>query len=117
MSQYKAILVGRSNSGKTTLIQSLCEPTIQKSARGFTEAQFPERYFVDIINSTIELLSMTFADTVGLVDIRSNMNESKSDAAIVNELNQFLHNYVPNIDCVCFVSRAGKTHQTGIEVF
>lgn len=117
MHRYNVIFVGRSNSGKSTLVKALSDPFVSTTARGFSQTRSPQCYNVKIFKTSDESLDLNIIDTVGLQDVEADMPQTKSDDAIFNELECFLQNNMNEIDCVCFISPAGQTHRLDIACF
>ena len=113
------LLVGRSQSGKSTLLKTIINPYSATDKTGFSLTRRPEMHMLILSNTeSNKSYQLNIIDTPGLKD-NPDKSESKAmtDMEIFNLLTVFMQNNITKLHLVCLVSIAGKTHQHDIETF
>jgi len=111
------LLVGRSQTGKSTIIHTLMDPQYTASSTGFSDTKDPtlNHTILKRINSN-QLYQVNILDTPGLKEVRKD-GESRADNEILNLAARCIQWNITYLNLVCFVSKAGETHLIDAEVF
>ena len=122
ISQAKSInilLVGRSQSGKSTLLETFMQPQQAVSGRGYSVTREPQLHtFVLTNQETNKSYTMNVIDTPGLRETRIDEDmKERGDEEIIKLARQFLSNELTYLNIVIYVAVAGKTHERDTEAF
>ncbi|CAF3407072.1 unnamed protein product [Rotaria sp. Silwood2] len=114
------LFVGGSQSGKSTLIKILKDPSAKLSHSGFPEIKNP--YFdtftiTDSNSPDATIYRLNIIDTPGLKEIRHQTMQTRTDDDFLSELDAFIKRHIDRLNCLCFVTQAIHLHQKDIEVF
>ena len=113
------LLVGRSHSGKSTLLETFMQPQQAVIERSFSVTQEPKLHTFVITNQeTKRSYTMNFIDTPGLREMRIDEDmQARGDEEIIKLISQFLSNELIKLNIVIYVAVAGKTHERDSEAF
>lgn len=112
------MLVGRTQTGKSTIVQTLTDPTYSVEEHGFSDTREPECKTLIVQNKKTNLYhSLKIIDTPGLKEVMKDGEVQRTDAELLSLIARFLELNVNELNVICFVSRAGETHLHDIEVF
>ena len=123
---YKAIytktinvlLIGRSQTGKSTIARTLTNPHMVVKGRGFSETRKPVFTPLSLYDErTKETYVLNILDTPGLSEKRLNNEESRKDEEIMKLAVLFIKKNITYLNVVCFVSKIGLTHELDTDVF
>ncbi|CAG2165272.1 unnamed protein product [Oppiella nova] len=111
------LLVGRSQTGKSTLVKTLLDPQLGTTKTGFSDTREPELYTLLLTNKeTHEICHLNIIDTPGLKEVRED-GDSRTDSELLKLATKCVQENITTLNVVCFVSRAGETHLQDTEVF
>ena len=113
--QINMLLVGRSQSGKSSLLQALHDPEHIKPRAGLSTTRNSQLHRTILFDEAEKKSYMLHViDTPGLKEVNENSGPRRSD----NELLRLAMDcIVTSLNIVCLVSEAGKTHQQDVQVF
>ena len=112
------LLIGKSQTGKSTIARTLADPRVAVKGRGFSETREPTFTALSFIDDrTNETFVLNVIDTPGLREKRLNHDESREDEEILKLAVLFIKKNITYLNVVCFVSKIGLTHDSDIEVF
>lgn len=112
------MLVGRTQTGKSTIVQTLIDPAFNIEEHGFSDTREPECKTVIVQSKKTNLYhSLKIIDTPGLKEVVKDGEVQRTDAELLSLIARFLELNINELNVICFVSRAGETHLHDIEVF
>jgi GTPase Era involved in 16S rRNA processing len=115
---YKnVLLVGRSQTGKSTIVETMIDPQKGTTSNGFSDTKEPG-YNSLILHDKDKNMSfqLNIIDTPGLQEVHEN-DKSRTDAELLKLAAVCVEKHITSLNTVCFVSRAGKTHRNDVVVF
>lgn len=116
--QINMLLIGRTQSGKSTIFEALKNPEYSKTAKGFSETREPTCYRTVLIDENEgKGYMLNVIDTPGLKEVSKNGEESRSDQELLKMARHCIEQNLTTLNLICLVSSAGKTHQQDLEVF
>ncbi|CAG2171816.1 unnamed protein product, partial [Oppiella nova] len=111
------LLVGRSQTGKSTVVKTLLNPQYGTTKSGFSITKDPQLNTLILTNNdTHENCHLNIIDTPGLKEVREN-EDSRTDSELLKLATKCVKENITSLNVVCFVSRAGETHLQDTEVF
>jgi len=111
------LLIGRSQSGKSTIIDSLQEPQSGFQMSGFSTTKVPSCSSLIITDENAnKKYQLNIIDTPGLRELCED-NKNRSDDDLMSLITFCVDNNITTLNLICFVSKAGETHQLDVEVF
>lgn len=112
------LLIGRTQVGKTTLIQSLKDPTYSSTRTGFSQTREPYCEILQMKSKDRPDYTLKIIDTPGLREVRHNPSETRTDEALLALLRQaFQNNNIRYLNMIGFVSELGKTDRNDLDTF
>ena len=112
------LVVGRSQTGKTTLIESLKNTSFVSVMTGFSDTRNVTHHPIVIHDKeTNQYYQINLIDTIGLSEHAREANITRTDDEILKLAVKFLVKEITSLHAVIFVSKAGDTHLNDIEVF
>ena len=113
------LLVGRSQVGKSTLIESLKDSAYSSSRTGISQTREPSYKQLTLTsNDDGQQYTLNIIDTPGLREIRHDPNETSSDEQLLDLMRKlFDDGRVRSLNIIAFVSKMGYTHQNDIDTF
>jgi GTP-binding protein EngB required for normal cell division len=117
-SVINVLLIGRSQVGKSTLIEVLHNPDYSTTRTGISQTREPscKERIIDYHDG--KRYTLNIIDTPGLYEVRHDPNEMRTNEQLFSLLRDiFVSGRVRALNIICFVTIAGKTHQNDIETF
>lgn len=112
------LLVGRSQSGKSTVVSTLVDPQVALTGLSFSETRDPSCHALALLHRDTKInYVLNVIDTPGLKEKRLNSSESREDDEILKLVRLFIMENVTTMNVVCFVSKIGQTHELDVDVF
>ena len=112
------LVVGRSQTGKTTLIESLKSTSYVSVMTGFSDTRNVTHHPIVIHDKeTDQYYQINLIDTIGLGEHARDPGNTRTDDEILKLAVKFLVKEITSLHAVIFVSKAGDTHLSDIEVF
>ena len=113
------LLVGRSQVGKSTLIESLNDPNYSATRTGISQTREPSYKQLTITsNDDGRQYTLNIIDTPGLQEIRHDPNETRTDQQLLDLMRElFEDGRIRSLNIIAFVSVMGKTYQNDIDTF
>ena len=113
------LLVGRSQVGKSTLIESLKDPTYSSTRTGISQTCEPSyKQLTLTFNDDGKQYTLNIIDTPGLQEIRHDVNETRTDQQLLDLMHGlFADGRIRSLNIIAFVSVMGKTYQNDIDTF
>jgi len=111
------LLVGRSQTGKSTIVETLRNPQKGTSSTGFSDTKDPAcNHLILADNSNKMTYQLNIIDTPGLKEVRQK-ERSRTDEELLRLASKCLEENITSLNVVCFVPRAGETHRLDTDVF
>lgn len=112
------LLVGRSQSGKSTIALTLQNPQVAVAGRGYATTRTAECTALTISDVvTGNAYCLNIIDTPGLNEKRIDATQSRNDDEILSLARLCITEHVTHLHVVCFVSVVGRTHELDTDVF
>jgi len=112
------LLVGRSQVGKSTLIESLQDPTYSSRRNGISQTREPTYKRLKLIGGDKKEYTLNIIDTPGFQEIRHDPNETRTDQKLFDLLRTVLEDgRMSGLNMIGFVSVLGSTSQNDIDTF
>ncbi len=112
------LLIGRSQVGKSTLIEVLRDPNFSATRTGISQTREPSCKQLTMSSEGGETYTLNIIDTPGLHEVRQDLNETRTNEQLLALLrNIFTSGQVRALNVICFVSVVGKTYQNDVDTF
>ncbi|UJR18501.1 hypothetical protein I4U23_005408 [Adineta vaga] len=112
------LLIGRSQVGKSTLIEALRDPDYSTPRTGISQTHEPSYKQLIMTSKNGDKYTLNIIDTPGLHEIRQDPNETRTDQQLLTLLRDICVNgKIRALNTICFVSVMGKTYQNDIDTF
>lgn len=112
------LFVGRSQAGKTAIVDTILNPMKGVQSTGFSDTRDPRFHSLVVRNlDTGEDHQLNIIDTPGLQEVRKSGEENRRDQELLALAANFIKEQITNLNVVCFVTAAGTTHLQDIKVF
>jgi GTPase Era involved in 16S rRNA processing len=115
--KINVLLVGRSQTGKSTIVETMIDPQKGTTSNGFSITKKPG-YNSLLLHDNEKNMSfqLNIIDTPGLQEVHEN-DESRTDAELLKLAAVCVEKHITSLNVVCFVSRAGETHRNDVVLF
>ncbi|CAF3335268.1 unnamed protein product [Rotaria socialis] len=112
------LVVGRSHSGKTTLIRSLENPMYASTYTEYARTRDPKNHtLVTRYKQTNLYYQLNMIDTAGLQEVAEQKENQRTDEQLLDLAARCVKQEITTLNIVIFMSEAGKTHTQDIDVF
>lgn len=112
------LLVGRTRSGKSTLVKSLIDAREATQMSSYSETMEPRCYRFIIQNPQANICyQFNIIDTPGLGEVRRNPGENRSDQVLLDLSRKCMEENITVLNAVCFVSKVGSTNIDDVQIF
>ncbi|CAF1392965.1 unnamed protein product [Adineta ricciae] len=112
------LLIGRSQVGKSTLIEALRDPNFSAMRTGISQTREPSYKQLTITSEDGKDYTLNIIDTPGLQEVRQDPDETRTDEQLLTLFrNVFSSGKIRGLNVIAFVSVIGRTHQNDIETF
>lgn len=112
------LVVGRSQSGKTTLVNSLKDTAYASYLTGFSDTvNVTHHPLVVRDKSNDKYYQINLIDTIGLGEASRDSASSRPDDEILKLAAKFIRQEITSLNAVIFVSKIGDTHLHDLPVF
>jgi GTPase SAR1 family protein len=112
------LIVGRSQSGKTTLVESLKSTFYASHLTGFSDTRHVQHHpIVTRDKVTDKCYQINLIDTIGLSEQSRDPANKRSDHEILLLAAKFIQKQVTSLNAVLFVTKAGDTHLHDLAAF
>ena len=118
--QYNVLMVGRPRVGKSTLIDMLKDPShISKPRSSISIESEPNLQTVDLVDPTTgENYKINVIEIPDLNEVRYSSNTTRLDNQLVDQFRKlFINENIHELHAICFISKAGETHQNDVATF
>ncbi|UJR18500.1 hypothetical protein I4U23_005407 [Adineta vaga] len=113
-----ALIVGRSQTGKTTLLESLKNTNYASYVTGFSGTRNVTHHPIIIREKeTNRYYQINLIDTIGLHEHSQDPANNRSDEEILTLVAKFIAKEITSLNAVIFVSKAGDLHLHDISAF
>lgn len=117
-SVINVLIVGRSQSGKTTLVESLKSAFYASHLTGFSDTRNVQHHpIVARDKITNKCYQINLIDTIGLGEQSRDPANKRSDQEILKLAAQFIQKEVTSLNAILYVSKAGDTHLHDLNAF
>lgn len=114
------LIVGRTQTGKTTIINTLINPRSSSSHSSYSETREPQLHKL-IVTKTAQAdhksYQLNIIDTPGLKEVRRTGEKAYTDKELLDLSTLFVKENIARINMVAMITRAGETNREDIEVF
>ncbi|CAF1666021.1 unnamed protein product, partial [Adineta ricciae] len=112
------LLIGRSQVGKSTLIEALRDPNFSAMRTGISQTREPSYKQLTMTSEDGKDYTLNIIDTPGLQEVRQDPDETRTDEQLLTLFrNVFSSGKIRDLNVIAFVSVIGRTHQNDIETF
>ena len=112
------LLVGRSQTGKSTLLETLINPQQAVQGRGFSVTKDPQvQAFTFYDQEEKSIHTVNVIDTPGLQEKRIDDLKSRDDEEIMRLARECILKQIAYLNIVIYVSVAGRTHELDTDAF
>lgn len=112
------LLVGRSQTGKTSILEAFKNPAFQKGKGAFADTREPSCYRLILVDSTNkQAYQLNVIDTPGLKELRTNANEDRTDSELLNLASMCVEKSLTTLHAICLVTQAGNITREDVHTF
>lgn len=112
------ILVGRSRTGKSSSLGAMINPLFRKPHTSFSETREPQYHSMMLYDGTHkQMYQVNIIDTPGLGEHSFNSSHDRTNVKQLELMKKSIEQKITAINCICFVSEAGRTAQHDMILF
>ena len=116
--QINILLIGRTQTGKSTLVTSIINPQSATASSGYSDTRRATMHKLILYNNNKkQLYQLNIIDTPGLKDVPDPSEKKIDDDTILDLVKLCLKENIAKLNFVGLVSQAGQTHMHDVEVF